>query len=253
MIYFRALFSIFKIHYKISFSRNLYKFSIFIMPIFFSTLLYFIYSGREMVYIIWGSGIASLWGLACYSSAIEIERERLSGTLEAVSVTSIRFEFIIFSKILANTLIGFISFAIVIIYSILILRIPLIISRIDLFLLSLFSLLLSLLAISFLTATLFTLSRNAFALMSSILYPIYFISGILFPVEILPSWVQYISTILPIRWSVSFLKNSVQKCYSIEKEFYYSILLSILYILIGHFLFKYIERKNRKDATFGGI
>lgn len=250
---FKVLLSIFKTHYKLSFSRNLYKFSIFVMPIFFSTLLYFIYSGREVVYIIWGSGIASLWGLACYSSAIEIERERLSGTLEVVSITPVKFEFIIFAKILANTLIGLISFAIVIIYSILILKVPLIIYRIDLFLFSLFSLLLSLLATSFLVSTLFTLSRNAFSLMSSILYPIYFISGILFPVEILPLWAQYISALLPIRWSVSFLRNSLQKDFGIEKEFYWSIFLSLLYILLGHFLFKYIERENRKNATFGGI
>jgi len=253
-----AVCSIIKTQTKISMSRNLYRFSVFFMPLFFATLLYFIYppSKHESLsaYIIFGSGIASLWGVTCYSSSIEIERERLSGTLEAVSITPVGLEFIIICKIIANTIVGSLSFVIVTLYALAVLRLHVGIQNIALFATSFITLLIAFISTSFVVATLFTLSRNAFALMSTIQYPIYLISGMLFPVEILPRWVQVIAAVLPVRWGVKILNFSLT-IYNFNFQYFRMVLccfvLSIVYFILGHVLFKIIEYKSRYEATLG--
>ena len=257
MRHLRVFLAVLRVQAKISFSRNLFKFSVLIMPIFFSTLLYFIYgkaSNSSSSYIMLGSAIASLWGVACYSSAIEIERERISGTLEAVSVTSVSFEFVIFSKIIANTVIGLISFGVTLIYSLLILRISFPVHAYTQFILWFFVLLLSFISMSFLLATLLTLSGNAFAWMSTVQYPVYFLSGMLFPIKILPKWVQYISSVIPIRWSMESLTRitSGMPDSSIVSSLI-SIILSLLYIVLAHYCFKVIEIKTRREGALGGF
>ncbi len=257
MRYLRVFLAVLKMQTKISFSRNLFKFSVLIMPIFFSTLLYFVYdkaSNSSSSYIMLGSAVASLWGVTCYSSAIEIERERISGTLESVSMTPIGFEFIIFSKIIANTVIGLISFGVTLVYSSLILQISLPVYSYRQFVLWFLILLFSFISMSFLLATLLTLSGNAFAWMSTVQYPIYFLSGMLFPVKILPKWVQYISSVIPIRWSMESLMKIVSGMpnSSIIPNLI-SIILSLLYLALAHYSFRIIEIKRRKEGTLGGF
>ncbi|MGC8544693.1 MAG: ABC transporter permease [Athalassotoga sp.] len=257
MRHLRIFLVVLQVQAKISFSRNLFKFSVLIMPVFFSTLLYFIYGKTDNTsgsYIMFGSAIASLWGVACYSSAIEIERERISGTLETVGVTPVNFEFVIFSKIIANTILGLISFGITIIYSLLILQIPFSVYSYAQFILWFFVLLFSFISMSFLLATLFTLSGNAFAWMSTVQYPVYFLSGMLFPIKILPKWVQYISSVIPIRWSMEDLTRitSVTSNSFIIPNLI-SIILSLFYIGLAHYCFRIIEIRTRREGTLRGF
>ena len=249
---FRVMLSVATAQAKILVRRNLYRFSVFVVPVFFSTLLYLVYPEEDQAllvyYIVFGSGVASLWSVSCFSSSIELELERIYGTMEAVTITPAGLELVLISKIMANTALGLISFAVVIAYSSFVLKLPINISNPAMFVCSFAVLILSFVSTSFVFATLLTLSKNAFAWMSTIQYPVYFISGMLFPIEILPKWVQTISRFFPISWAVSLMRNSFETG-SVKKNLIFNtLLLTFFYFLLGHVLFKEIERRSRAEG-----
>ncbi|MBC7122337.1 MAG: ABC transporter permease [Pseudothermotoga sp.] len=237
---------------KILVRRNLYRFSVFVVPVFFSTLLYLVYPKEEHAvlayYIVFGSGIASLWSVSCFSSSIELELERIYGTMEAVTITPAGLELVLISKIMANTTLGSISFAVVVAYSYFVLKLEFAISNPVMFACSFLILVLSFISTSFVFATLLTLSKNAFSWMSTIQYPVYFISGMLFPIDILPKWIRVISNFLPISWSVTLMRDSFEVGSAGKDLIFNALLLTLFYFLLGHVLFKKIERKSRAEG-----
>ena len=106
-----------------TFSRKMFRYMMLIQPLVFGTILYLTYKNESGVnyesYIIFGTGLISIWGTIIFSSASDIDRERRMGTLKYVLVSSTDFANVIYGKILGNVILGLCSS----IYSILFLKI----------------------------------------------------------------------------------------------------------------------------------
>lgn len=254
----RGLLMTIKVHLINSLSRKMMQFVVFIEPFFSTFLLFLIYgqsdNSQAAFYIIFGSSIYSLWGNVCFSSAGDIERERFMGNLEIITASPMGLQIITLGKIIANNLLGFASFAIVFLFATFGLKVNLTIACLPLFFLSLLLVSFSFIGISLFTASLLTLSRSARLLMNFIDMPICFLSGMFFPVEILPKYIQYISYILPTTWGIKVVKNAVTGIVDVGNIFTsiaVLLVLSALYLIAAFALFVVIDRKARIKGSLG--
>lgn len=240
-----------------SFGRAMFKFCIFGQPILYGFVMGMMYlnrSGEEfLIYVLFGSGIVSFWGSICFSSASDIERERFMGTLESIFVAPAGFKTIIIGKIIGNTFWGLISMGISAIFVMVFFRKPFTIQSPLLMVTALILMTLSFIAIALFMAGLFTLSRNTRLVMNSLEHPIFLLCGLVFPVEILPSFIQPFSYLLSPTWAVKLLRLSVLGGSTNEVLFNLVglITITIIYWIIGHILFSRIDYKARVAATLG--
>lgn len=240
-----------------SFGRSMFKFCIFGQPILYGFVMGMMYlnrSGEEfLIYVLFGSGIVSFWGSICFSSASDIERERFMGTLESIFVAPVGFKTIIIGKIIGNTLWGLISMGIAAIFVSVFFRKSFVIQMPFLMILSLILMTISFIAIALFMAGLFTLSRNTRLVMNSLEHPIFLLCGLVFPIEILPIFIQPISYLLSPTWAVKLLRIAVLGGSSNEIFFHLCGLtgITIIYWVAGHVLFQKIDHKARVSATLG--
>lgn len=133
-------------------------------------------------------------------SSLAIVKEKELGTLEQLNVTPIKPRELILGKLVPFTIIGFVDVLLVIAVSRFLFRVPFEGSVILLLLCSLI----------FLSTTLglglliSTVSNNQQeAMMTSVFFvmvPMFFLSGFAFPIESMPSSIQYLTYLLPLRY-----------------------------------------------------
>jgi len=246
------------VHMKLSIARPMFKFIIWISPLFYSTLAIFIY-GKDSPetlfhYVVLGSGFMALWSSIIFSSASDVNRERFYGTLEIIFISPVPFAVTLIGKIIANTLWGLISMILSFVYLKFVFQLDLVFYHPWVFLTALLFVLLSLAVFSFFLALAFTLSRQAEALMNFIEYPIYLICGFLFPISYLPAWVQGISYVLPPTWAIQLLRDVTTETFSSQTvlfSFTALVSLTVLYIFIGMYFYRLMDKKARFHGKLG--
>ncbi len=243
--------------FSTSFGRSMFKFCVFVQPIIYGFILGMMYLGKSgedfLVYVLFGSGIVSFWSSICFSSASDIDRERWMGTLETIFVAPGGFKTIILGKIIGNTLWGLVSMLISSLFVLVAFQKPFTIKNPFLLVVGFILMTLSFIAIALFMSGLFTLSRNSRLVMNFLEHPIYLLCGIVFPLKVIPVFIRPLSYLLSPTWSVKILRIAVVGGTYKEKGFYLVglITITIIYWIVGHFLFKQIVHKARVEATLG--
>jgi ABC-2 type transport system permease protein len=77
-------------------------------------------------------------------------------------------------------------------------------------------------------------------IVSFVVFPLFFLSGALFPINNLPAWLNFITLIDPATYSVDAIRNSILHLgtYSFELDLQLLLLFTLLITLIGIFSFK---------------
>ncbi|TQR32830.1 ABC transporter permease [Lysinibacillus sphaericus] len=243
---------------KQSFTRPTFRFIIILQPILYSTLFYFMFKESKEInvgeYIVIGTGIMNLWSSILFSSAGDIERERYMGTLETITATPSDFRLIFLGKVLGNVFFGVLSMVLNVLFLVILFGIKISIKHPLEFLISFIVVLISFSIISMLLASIFTLSRNARMLMNSMEYPVYILCGVIFPVSILPNFIQYFSYILVPTWAVKLLRTSmigINDYSEFSSYMFWILIISLINLLIGIILFKKINNQTRIKGTLG--
>jgi ABC-2 type transport system permease protein len=241
---------------KNTLARQVIQFIILIQPIVFATLSYFILRHRPGVdmasYIVIGSGLISLWSAALFSSAGDLDRERRMGNFEYLLVTPTPFETIILGKIVGNTLLGFGSMAMSYLYATLVLRADFAVRAPMLFVLGFVGTLVSFLGISLVLASAFTLSRSARLIVNGMEYPIYLVSGVMFPLTLLPQWAQVIGHLVPLTWARATLQAAAAGLPASFWPAFWGLLgTGALYYLVGRVMFDGVLRRLRVRGDAG--
>ncbi|MEX3625416.1 ABC transporter permease [Viridibacillus arvi] len=253
----RVMLSSFKTQLKQSFARETFRFVILFQPIFYSCLLYFMFSQSQIEnvgeYVVISTGIMNLWSAIIFSTAGDLERERFMGTLEPLFASPSDFKFIFLGKVFANLLLGLFSLIVSFVVTRFIFDIPVVITNPLQFGIAFVLTCISFMVISLIVALLFALSRNARLMMNSMEYPIYILCGIVFPITYLPSFLQYISYGLSPTWAVELLRMAMIGGSHLEFIHGMTILfvLTVIYFLISMVLFKKIDHITRVKGTLG--
>lgn len=251
----RAIFTSVLVQMKESIARPMFRFCVFINPILSGFLLGMMYQNKSpedfLIYAFIGSGISTFWSSICFSSASDMDREKWIGTLPVLFVSPIGFENIILGKILGNTLWGIFSLALNMITVKIIFKIPIVFYSFSYFLLITLLMIVSMVAVGFMLAGLFTLSREIRILMNFIDYPIIILSGMIFPVTILPKFIQYFSYLLSPTWAMEGFKLAVKggPGEDMIKVLIILGIISIIYFTISIFAFKKIRVLSVEKGT----
>lgn len=139
-------------------------------------------------------------------TSIAIVREKEKGTMEILLVSPMKPIYSILSKITPYFVLSCINFASIILLSVFVLKVPVTGSFATLTFISLLYIFVSL-ALGLLIST-FASTQLAAMLMSGmgLMMPVLLLSGMIFPVESMPYWLQLISNIIPARWYIEAVK-----------------------------------------------
>jgi ABC-2 type transport system permease protein len=77
-------------------------------------------------------------------------------------------------------------------------------------------------------------------IVSFVVFPLFFLSGALFPIDDLPAWLKFITLVDPATYSVDALRNSILNLgtYSFEQDLEILLIFTLILTLIGIFSFR---------------
>jgi ABC-2 type transport system permease protein len=97
-------------------------------------------------------------------------------------------------------------------------------------------------------ASTFVLYRNANALSNLLEFPVWLVTGLLVSLSLLPGWVAPLSWVLAPTWGINALREAAIEG-NAWPEIGMCLLLSAVYLVIGHFALRHFERLARERAT----
>jgi len=190
--------------------------------------------------------------IALYSSGFAISFEKWQGTLEEVVAAPSNLLHVIAGKSVSNALFGLVNMVAILLIASLVFRVSLGVANPVLFALSLVLTLLSVSALGLIFASAFVLTRSAQVFTNGLEFPIYVISGSMFPIALLPFWVHPASYILGPTWGIEAIRIAAGQ-ENVLLTFWLNVgvmlLITLAYVAIAAFLFKKVETKSRRDGT----
>ena len=209
-------------------------------------------SGPFGLYAVLGGGMMGMWGNTLYSSGFAISFEKWQGTLEEVVAAPSNLLHVIAGKSVSNALFGLVNMVAILLIASLVFRVSLGVANPVLFALSLVLTLLSVSALGLIFASAFVLTRSAQVFTNGLEFPIYVISGSMFPIALLPFWVHPASYILGPTWGIEAIRIAAGQ-ENVLLTFWLNVgvmlLITLAYVVIAAFLFKKVETKSRRDGT----
>lgn len=93
-------------------------------------------------------------------------------------------------------------------------------------------------------------TREAWTITSMVSIALYILSGVNFPVEVLPKYLQIISYSLPLTRGIQAARLAMggANWLAIRPLFVEELLIGLLYIVIGYFLFSWFEKQSLVDG-----
>lgn len=256
----RAFTSSLRLQIKMMLHSNLVQFIVIVQPILYGTLMYLMFknSGDEnfVGYIVLGTGMMNLWSSIIFSASGQIDRERRMGTLEILNAVPTSFQTIIFGKIVGAVLVGLLSTINGYIFIVLISGRSFTIAHPWLFAMNLGIVILSFVAISVILAALFALSRQVRDLTNAAEFPVFILSGMIFPIALLPLWTTPLSYSLTPTWGIKLLRiclYGITDSGEYYTAFYALAGLTLLYGICSIILYQRMMISFRKTGSLGVV
>jgi ABC-2 type transport system permease protein len=246
--------------YKLGFLFNMITVLASILGYYYIDRLF----GQEMVphleefgvnyfaYVLLSMTFFSYAGVGLGSFSGRITAEQAEGTLEAILLTPTKISTLLFSFGLWNLILATVDAAVYIFFGIFLFKINF--SNIN-FLSSAVVLLLTVTSFSglgILSASFIMAFKrgNPVGWLVSTLEGL--VSGVYFPVSVLPFWLQLAAKCLPITYGIRAMELAIYKGYSLAQlrsEIGFLLFFSLLLLPLSFVVFKYSLKKARKDGT----
>lgn len=232
-------------------------FGIVIQPLLIATLAMWMLQGKgadAAIFVVVGSGMTGLWSSLLFVSGNSINDERWTGTLESLIGVPTPLDVILLGKNLTNVLQSLLSMIASYLFVALIFGYPLHLTQPLLFFISLIFTVVAFICFGLIMAPVFLLSPGVGRFQNAMEFPIYILSGFLFPIALLPGWTTPASYLLPTFWAAKALHGTSSSSDPLTQILFYwamLILFSILDLVLANFLFKRVLVRARSDASLG--
>ncbi|MGD8632928.1 MAG: ABC transporter permease [Anaerolineales bacterium] len=207
------------------------------------------------IFIVVGSGLTGLWDGVLFQSGNSITAERWTGTLEILVGMPTPLAVVTFGKNLAYVTQSLLSMLASYFLASLLFGYPLSIKSPVAFSVSVLLTVLSFVSLGLLMSTLFVLNPDVQRWQNGLEYPIFILSGFLFPIALLPFWTTPLSYILAPFWAAQALHTSSQSIVGFQDlllDWGMLCLLGVVYAALAGVLFRRVLYKARSDATLIG-
>ena len=166
-------------------------FGIVIQPMIIALLAFWMLrdqGNNAIIYIAIGSGMTGLWTTALFISGQAISGERWTGTLEMLVAAPAPLHIVVIGKTLANILHSLLAMVATYALAGLVFGSLPHIVRPGWFLLSMLFAIISYISFALIISPLFVLNPQVRRLQNGLEFPVYILSGFLFPIALLPGW-----------------------------------------------------------------
>ncbi|MBN2557073.1 MAG: ABC transporter permease [Anaerolineales bacterium] len=232
-------------------------FTILIQPLVIAALALWMLqeeAASHAIFIVVGSGLTGLWSSLLFISGNSINTERWMGTLELLVGQPTPITTIIFGKNLAHVTQSLASMILSYGLASVLFDISLTIQRPLLFIASLLFTIIAFVSFGLIIAPLFVMNPGLRGWQNAMEFPIYILSGFLFPIALLPGWTTPLSYLLAPYWAAQALHGASSGESSATEIIIHLLILtffSALYAVISQRLFHAMLHKTRVDATLG--
>jgi hypothetical protein len=165
-------------------------------------------------------------------TAIAIVRERELGTMEVLLVSPIRPLYIILAKAVPYFTLSLVNLITILLLSAFVLDVPIVGSLFLLFGVSMLYILLAL-SLGLMISTL--VERQVAAILTSgmvLMSPAMIFSGLMFPIESMPTVLQWISTLMPARWYIVAMRKVMIQGSGLEHVGLEVLILTLMTVLL---------------------
>jgi ABC-2 type transport system permease protein len=235
-----------------------YLFGILVQPLIIAMLGIWMLrekGGDYGIFVVIGSGMSGLWTTMVFVSGNSITQERWTGTLELLVGQPTPITYVIYGKNIANVLQSLLSMLASYLLASLIFDLPLRILQPFNFIVSLILTILAFVSFGLVIAPIFVMNPSVQRWQNTMEYPIYILSGFLFPIALLPGWTTPLSYILAPYWAARALHGASSANAPFSEMLLcwgMMLLFSVIYFFVSRYLFRVMLRKARVDATLAG-
>ena len=230
-------------------------FGALVQPFFIGVMTMFMLRHRpdfDPVYVVVGAALSGLWTTLLFAGSSAISHERSLGTLELVVAAPASF-FVVYGGKIAGTL-AFSLVSVVLSYAIgaWLFGYPIRVADPGGFAVSLIFALVALWATGMLFAPLGILWRTVGRFLGLMEYPIYSLSGFLFPILLLPVWTLPVSYVLPPYWAAVALHASARgelDLPGLAQVWAVLLLTAIVLLLVSSRLFRAVLHRARRAGS----
>jgi ABC-2 type transport system permease protein len=201
----------------------------------------------QLAYGVLGGGLVGYWGVAYLDGGFGIQSERWNGTLEHIFAVPTPFWVILLGKSIGSVVWGMLSFLPTL--GLAYFGFHALLPHLDPmpFVVSFAVLTFSFLCVAFWFAPLFALWRWATPVINGFELGFYVLCGFMFPITILPGWVQAIAAGLSPMWATRALYASTDPAGPHDFVLWWAatIGLSLAYLVIAAWLYRLVDRMAR--------
>lgn len=224
---------------------NLYSLLLLVLqPVIFSGvgLILSRAAGQErpdLVYTVIGGGMLGMWSGLIFTSTFDINRDRRDGTLELIVASPTSLGVVEAIRTFTNVISGLVSMVTAFVVAILIFNYSLSDTNILGALVSLVVILFGMWAIGVFLANFLAWSRLSGSIVEFLEIPIALVCGFMYPIWILPDWMQAISKLIPIRWALEAFYAALlgeQDLGFLWKRWSAALLLSFIFYILARWL-----------------
>jgi ABC-2 type transport system permease protein len=164
----------------------------------------------DLVYTVLGGGIMGMWSGLVFTSTYDIRADRREGTLELIVGSPTPLRRVVGFRSVLNILAGSTSMLAAVTAAVLIFDYSFAGINLPSAILSFMLLLFGLWCMGIFLANLLAWSRLSGTFVDLLEMPIALLCGFMYPISVLPVWMQNISVVFPIRWSLEALRAAMQ-------------------------------------------
>ncbi|MEV0898332.1 ABC transporter permease [Actinoplanes sp. NPDC049802] len=195
-----------------------------------------------------GAGLMGVWASVLTGSGGAIQHQRFEGTLEIIMLTPRHPAIVVLPLTAATAVTGCYALIATLLWGRIVYGIPIDLAHPVAFGAATVACIAGLGMFGLLMASTFVLLRNANALVNSLDYPVWLLSGMLVPISVLPAWTAPIAAVLPTTWGARALREA-----TIGGPVWPSIgiclTLGAVCLALGAVLLKSFERRARAAGT----
>ena len=167
-------------------------------------------SNPDLIYTVMGGGIMGMWSGLVFTSTYDIRADRREGTLELIVGSPTPLRRVVGFRSVLNILAGSTSMLAAVTAAMLIFDYSFAGINVPAVILSFTLLLFGLWCMGIFLANLLAWSRLSGTFVDLLEMPVALLCGFMFPISVLPVWMQSISVVFPIRWSLEALRAGMQ-------------------------------------------
>ncbi len=250
----RVLLASFMLQAKDRTTNNFFIGTLFVLPVIFTLVSVgtYLFGGRPDfgVYAVIGAGMIGIWNSNMWTSGRIVEDERRTGTLATLIAAPASFPLVLAGKSLSNAVASLAAMVMTFATGLLVFHLPIDLQDPLAFVASLVLTVVAMTCLGLILGSFFVMTRNAGTFQSVANYPIFVLSGLSFPLTLLPAWTRPLSAMLAPMWGNLALSNAAGVIAGNPwLTDVWLIGLSLVYLVIARFLFARVEYLVREAGS----